>query len=232
MRALRIAAYVLLSGAVLGAAGASAATDVRLPQAASRSDRSAVRALLQQKVDVNAAEPDGTTALHWAARRDDLETAQILLRAHARVDAATRYGVTPLYLAAVNGNAAMIDALLAAGADPNAANPGGETVLMTASRTGRLDAVKRLVDRGANINAQTNVVVPDGTTGKPEQTSGDIGAHGPGFYHSRAVPSPSGGMTPLLYAAQRRRQLLQDLSRPPSGGRPAKAGRYKAWRIE
>jgi uncharacterized protein len=211
MRMLRVAACVVLSGALVGAAP-------------------------QQKVDIRAVEPDGTTALHWAVRRDDLKTAQMLIRAGAKVDAATRYGVTPLYLAALNGNAAMIDALVKAGADPNAANPGGETALMTASRTGRLDAVSLLVDRGAsvnaaegtrgqtalmwavtenhpevvqlllkrgaNINARTRALVPDGTTGKPEQTSGDIGAHGPGFYRSRAVPTPFGALTPLLYAAR------------------------------
>ena len=52
------------------------------------------------KNDVNATQPDGTTALHWAVRQDDLETAQMLISAGARVTAATRYGVTPLYLAA------------------------------------------------------------------------------------------------------------------------------------
>ena len=232
-RVVRVLACVLLSAASLGAAAGS---DVRLADAAMRADRETVRALLQQKIDVNAAQPDGTTALHWAVRRDDLATAQLLLRARAKVDAATRHGVTPLYLACVNGNAAMIGALLAAGADPNAANPGGETALMTAARTGRLDAVnllldkgaavnakesvreqtalmwavlenhpdivKALIKKGADINAQTKVVVPDGTTGKPDATSGDIGAHGPGIYRSRAVPSPSGAMTPLLFAAR------------------------------
>jgi ankyrin repeat protein len=64
------------------------------------------------------------------------------------------------------------------------------------------DIVKALIKKGADINAQTKVVVPDGTTGKPDATSGDIGAHGPGIYRSRAVPSPSGAMTPLLFAAR------------------------------
>ena len=149
--ALRVG--LLLAGVDLGAAG----SDVRLADAVMRADREAVRALLQQKIDVNAAQPDGTTALHWAVRRDDLETAQLLIRAGARVATATRYGVTPLYLASVNGNAAMIDALLRAGADPNSANPGGETALMTAARTGAVDAVKLLLDRGAAVNAKETV---------------------------------------------------------------------------
>jgi uncharacterized protein len=232
-----LAAGVLV-GVVALAAGlvAAGASDVRLADAVMRADREAVRSLLQQKIDVNAAQPDGTTALHWAARRDDVATAELLIRAGAKLDAATRYGVTPMYLAAVNGNAAMIGALLRAGVNPNAANPGGETALMTAARTGKADAVALLLDRGAavnakervrgqtalmwavlenhpavvqqllargaDINAQSNVVVPDGTTGAPQAASGDIGAHGPGIYRSRAVPSPSGAMTPLLYAAR------------------------------
>jgi ankyrin repeat protein len=59
-----------------------------------------------------------------------------------------------------------------------------------------------LIAKGADVNAQTKVSVPDGTTGEPQATSGDIGAHGPGIYRSRAVPSPSGAMTPLLFAAR------------------------------
>ena len=62
---------------------ALAAGDTRLPDAAMRSDRDTIRTLLQQKTDVNAMQPDGTTALHWAVRHDDLETAQLLLRAGA-----------------------------------------------------------------------------------------------------------------------------------------------------
>src|SRR6266699_62921 len=225
-----------IAGVLSAVTLSTAAGDARLADAAMRADRDAVRSLLQQKVDVNAGQADGTTALHWAVRQDDLETAQMLIRAGAKVDASTRYGVTPLYFGCVNGNAAMIDALLRAGADPNSANPGGETALMTATRTGGLDAVKLLLDRGAavnakenmrgqtalmwavmenhtavvqlllangaDINAQTNVSVPDGTTGVPQAASGDIGAHGSGIYRPRAVPSPSGAMTSLLFAAR------------------------------
>ena len=38
-------------------------------------DRAKIRALLQQRVDVNAPQVDGMTALHWAAYQDDLEIA-------------------------------------------------------------------------------------------------------------------------------------------------------------
>ena len=65
------------------AATASAQTDVRLAEAAMKRDMTAVRALVEQKVDVNAPGKDGTPALHWIVRVDDLETAKLLLRAGA-----------------------------------------------------------------------------------------------------------------------------------------------------
>jgi uncharacterized protein len=113
-----------------------------------------VRARLQQKADVNAAEPDGTTALHWAVRADDLELTSLLLRAGADARRANRYGVTPLQLAAVNGSAGAAAALLEAGADPNVVLPEGESILMTAARTGQPELLTLLLDRGAAIDAR------------------------------------------------------------------------------
>ena len=83
----------------------------------------AIRALLEQHADVNAAQVDGMTALHWAAYHDDLETAGLLVHAGANAKAANRYGVTPLSLACTNGNAAIVELLLKSGADPNARAP-------------------------------------------------------------------------------------------------------------
>ena len=104
--------------------------------------------------DVNAAGPDGATALYWAARGDYIAIVRLLLGAGARVDAADRYGITPLALGAVNGSAPVISALLGAGADAKGRVGDGETVLMAAARTGRADAVKLLLDRGADPNAR------------------------------------------------------------------------------
>ena len=56
-----------------------------------------MRALLQQKADVNAALVDGSTALHWAVESDDLETVDLLLHAGANPKAQDRWGRAPLW---------------------------------------------------------------------------------------------------------------------------------------
>jgi ankyrin repeat protein len=133
---------------------ASFGSDTRLAEAAMHQDNAAVRALIQQKADVNAVLPDGTTALHWAVNADDLDTVSLLIQAGANVKAKDRYGFTPLYFAATNGNAAVIRKLLESGADPNAADASGETTLMTATRSGSIDAVKVLLQHGADVKAK------------------------------------------------------------------------------
>lgn len=145
---MRIAS-ILLAGSI-----AAGAADTRLADAAKKDDLKTVRALLAQRADVNAPQPDGATALHWAAYQDDIEAARLLLKAGANANAANRYGVTPLSLACTNGNAAIVELLLGAGADPNLALPGGETPLMTAARTGRVEAVRALIARKVDLNAK------------------------------------------------------------------------------
>jgi ankyrin repeat protein len=124
-----------------------------LADAIERRDRAAVRALLAD-ANVNAAQVDGMTALHWAVYHEDTELAKMLLKAGAVVGAANRYEVTPLALACTNGQGAMIELLLGAGADANATLRGGETPLMTAARTGRVAPVKALLARGAAVNTK------------------------------------------------------------------------------
>ena len=144
------AGLVLLLPAGAGAQDA----DLRLVNAVRHGAGEAVRALVQEPVDVNARQPDGATALHWAAYLDDLETADLLLGAGARPDAANDLGATPLYLACENGSAALVRRLLAAGAHPDAALPSGETALMTAARTGNAGAAAALLAHGADVNAR------------------------------------------------------------------------------
>lgn len=142
---------------VLGPGSASGAAERRVVDAAKRGDSGAIRSLIAQRVDVNAAEPDGTTALFYAADRGDVEAVDLLLAAHADAKVVNRYGVSALSVASVNGGAAIIERLLKAGADANTAMPGGETVLMTAARAGTPETIRALVAHGANVNAKENV---------------------------------------------------------------------------
>src|SRR5688500_3168635 len=87
-----------------------------LADAVEKQDRSAIRTLLKQRVDVNTPQADGMAALHWAAHRDDLEAAKLLVEAKANVTVTNRYGVTPLSLACQNGNGPMVELLLEHGA--------------------------------------------------------------------------------------------------------------------
>src|SRR6266568_7628879 len=89
---------------LLAASSSAASAKSPLADAAEKLDRAGVRALLKQRVDINAPQVDGMTALQWAAYLDDLETARLLLKAGASAKAENRYGVTPLPLACVNGN--------------------------------------------------------------------------------------------------------------------------------
>ena len=86
---------VILTSVILTAA----AIDAPVANAVMNGDRDAVRSLLKQKANVNAAQGDGMTALHWAAFRDDLEIAQLLVQSGANVKAVTRNGaLTPIFM--------------------------------------------------------------------------------------------------------------------------------------
>jgi ankyrin repeat protein len=131
-----------------------AADSSPLITAARNADPDAVRRLVQDKTDVNTAEPDGTTALHWASYRDDGVSAELLIRGGANVNAANDLGATPLWTASLNGSTAMVRRLLEAGANPNIALLLGETPLMVAARSGNANVVEQLLARGANVNAR------------------------------------------------------------------------------
>ena len=133
----------------------NAAGPAPVAEAAMKRDQEAVRTLLKNGEDVNAAQGDGMTALHWAARHGDLELTQMLLYAGANVKAATRLGgYTPLLMAADQGHASVIAALVAGGADVKAANALGTTPLMLAAASGNPQAVSILVENGAEIEAK------------------------------------------------------------------------------
>jgi len=150
IQGLGLVGVLALSLSVMLSAAAAPVAD-----AAMKRDTEAVRTLIKDGADVNAAQGDGMTALHWAARNGDAAMTQMLLFAGANVKASTRLGgYTPLLMAAEHGHAAVISALLAGGADAKAANTLGTTALMLAAGSGNATAVTTLVENGAEIEAR------------------------------------------------------------------------------
>jgi ankyrin repeat protein len=185
---------------LLAAISLSADSDAPLADATEKGDLAVIRRLLEERVDLNQAQVDGMTALHWAAYHDDLETARLLVTSGADAKVANRYGVTPLSLACTNGNTALVELLLEAGADPNTTLRGGETALMTAARTGKVAPVAALLSRGADVNAKERqgqtAVMWAAAEGHAEVVRTLIEA-GADF----RAPLPT-GFTPLMFAAR------------------------------
>ena len=148
----RTIATLLLTLVVLAAAPPQ---DSPVADAAMRGDLALVRSLINQGADVNGAQGDGMTALHWAAENGSAATADLLLSAGANLSAVTRLGgYTPLHLAAKAGSAEVVRVFLEAGADPRAATTtGGATALHFAAAAGNGHAVTELIEHGADPNA-------------------------------------------------------------------------------
>ena len=161
---MRPRSRISLSAAILTVAlltGAVGPNDQALLDAARKGDVAAVRSLLKDGADPNAAQGDGLTALHLASLSGNLEVAKALLGAGATVTRVTRIGAfTPLHLAAEGAHTALVQELLTAGADPAAVGmPTGATPLhLAAKAVGGEAAVRLLLQRGAPVNAQESVL--------------------------------------------------------------------------
>jgi ankyrin repeat protein len=158
---LRTAAVALIAPSLLVAVLAASPPDALVADAAMRGDTEGVRTLLRGGADVNAAQGDGMTALHWTALSGDLKTMDVLLYAGAATEVLTRVGAyTPLHLASSRGQAAAVARLLTAGSRVGPFTATGVQALHLAAQAGSADAVKALLDRGAEVNA------PDKTHGR------------------------------------------------------------------
>jgi ankyrin repeat protein len=192
-------------------------------------DLETAKALIKAGAAVHAPTRYGITPMYLASLNGSAAMIDVLLAAGVDADLANPGGETALMTAARTGKTEAVKLLLDRGAAVNAKEGvRGQTALMWAVQENHPAVASLLLARGADINAQTAVVIPDGTTGAPQGTSGDIGAHGPGIYRSRAVPTPSGGMTALLFAArdgnkEMVRLLLDagaDINLPAANGTP------------
>lgn len=150
-----LAAGIAVTFVMAAATLAGAPADSPVADAAERGDLAEVRSLLRSGADVNAAQTDGMTALHWAAANGDAEIARTLLYAGATVRSTTRLGgYTPLHLAARSGDAGTAGILLEAGADPNAFTSTGVTPLHFAADADAAGVVAALVESGAEVDAR------------------------------------------------------------------------------
>jgi ankyrin repeat protein len=132
------------------------AVESPIADAAMNEDFDSVQFLIQEGEEVNAAQGDGMTALHWAAENGDVEMLEMLMSAGANPEAVTRLGrYTPLHLASKLGREASVVSLLRLG---SAVNPrtttGAVTPLHFAAASGSELAVKALLDHGANVDAK------------------------------------------------------------------------------
>src|SRR5437879_4821120 len=93
------------------AAGDAASSSGSLADAMKARGTARVASLLKERVDSNATQPDGTTALHWAAYWNDAATVERLLAAGAKAAVTNRYGESPLSIASANGDAHVIELL-------------------------------------------------------------------------------------------------------------------------
>lgn len=217
--ALLLRAAPLLGAVSLLVAGAAAA-ESPVADALMNGDRAQAIELIEAGTDVNAAQGDGTTPLHWAVYRLDPALVESLLDRGARPDPTNAYGSSPLAEAVKAADAALVRLLLEAGADVEAPNADGQTALMLAARTGSIEVARLLIDYGADIAAKelwrgqtvlmwaadarfaalVELLIERGAAVDDRAVANDWGVQVTS--EPRAQYRPTGGLTALLYAAR------------------------------
>jgi ankyrin repeat protein len=204
----------------LAASGAAVAADNSLAGLIQSGQRDAALKMIAAGADVNAAQGDGTTPLHWAIYKIDPEVTRALLARGAKPNVINKYGSSPLAEAVKVADARLVKMLLDAGSDANVPNAEGQTALMLAARAGSLDVANLLVSHGADVNAkekwrgQTALMwAADARSAALTRfligRKADVNARAMANDWSTQMTGeprnqyrPTGGMTPLLYAAR------------------------------
>ena len=151
-RWIGLAALLAVAGVLVGAGHAALLAPVL--DAAKRGDLETLKAELRSGADVNAAQGDGFTALHWAAKTGNREVAEVLIAAGADIRATTRLGShMPLHVAAAAGQADVAEALLKAGAPAAIPTETGARAIHFAAASGDPATLTVLADYGADLDA-------------------------------------------------------------------------------
>ena len=243
------AALVMLSAFLLPSSPSlEARADTPLLDAVKNHDGATVDTLLAAGVDVDAAQPDGATALHWAVQLDDAAIVERLILAGATVDATNEYGVTPLSLACSNAGAALVERLLEAGADPqprashrrDAADAGGEHRQRQGGRGAHRARRRRASGRsrtGTDTPHVGDLGRPPGRGGSPDRAGGrrrrplDRGIHaavvrGAGRRRRHGpIAVGRGRRCPRRDGERHERTAAGDAARPGAHGHPPSGAR-------
>src|SRR5262245_28039765 len=215
-----VAKQILPAVAFLLAMAGQAAAANSLAGRIQAGDRAAALKMIAAGADVNAAQGDGTTPLHWAVYKIDVELTRALLQRGAKPNVINNYGSSPLAEAVKVADARLVGMLLDAGSDANVPNQEGQTALMLAARAGSLDVAGLLVRHGADVNAKEKwrgqtALMWAADAGSAELTKFLISRKAD--VNARALANdwptqmtgeprnqyrPTGGLTPLLYAAR------------------------------
>jgi ankyrin repeat protein len=205
---------------LLAASGTAVAADNSLAGLIQSGQRDAALKMIASGADVNAAQGDGTTPLHWAVYKIDVDVTRALLARGAKPNVTNKYGSSPLAEAVKVADARLVKMLLDAGSDANVPNQEGQTALMLAARAGSLDVANLLVSHGADVNAKekwrgqtalmwaadarsaamTRFLIGRKADVNVRATANDWSTQMTG--EPRNQYRPTGGMTPLLYAAR------------------------------
>ncbi len=125
--------------------GVNARGDTLLTVAAYAGEAGPVKLILKQpKVEVDARNKMGLTALAAAAFKGHVAIAELLVAAKADVNAMNDSKQTALMFAALTGRTKMVEFLLKSGADASIADKSGKTALSLAKAQGADDVVKLL----------------------------------------------------------------------------------------
>jgi len=153
--------------------------------AVKKNDAEAVKALLEMKPDLNAADKAGYTPLLIAAENGNEKIVSMLIKAGADVNKATapdsffeaNDNLSPLQIAAFKKYPSIVEILAKAGADTNGEGPDGFTPLYMAAINGDSDTAKVLLEHKAALPYRYSES-QNGYALYPAVKSGDAGTVG------------------------------------------------------